>query len=116
MSNEHDPIPSGKNPSGDLILVQIAQRFPTEEAARDYCEQLRWPDGPVCAHCGNGDASRIYRVPPNPEKTIRAGLYKCAECLQGFTVTVGTVMDRKRLMTRKPAQESRNSRDDRAAQ
>ena len=36
---------------------------------------------------------RIYRVTPNPEKKIRAGLYKCAECLNGFTVTVGTVCE-----------------------
>lgn len=93
MANEHNPIPGGKNPKGDLTLIQIAQRFSTEEAARTYFEQLRWPDGPVCAHCGNADGMRIYKVTPNPEKKIRAGLYKCAECLQGFTVTVGTVME-----------------------
>lgn len=86
-------IPSGKNPNGDLTLMQIAQRFSTEEAAREYFEKLRWPDGPVCAHCGNADQKRIYKVTPNPKKKIRAGLYKCAECLQGFTVTVGTVCE-----------------------
>jgi hypothetical protein len=32
-------------------------------------------------------------VTPNPQKKIRAGLYKCAECLQSFTVTVGTVCE-----------------------
>src|SRR5271165_1345976 len=93
MANEHNPTASGKNPKGDLTLMQIAQRFSTEEAARDYFEKLRWPDGPVCPHCGNATQDRIYKVTPNPEKKIRAGLHKCAECEQGFTVTVGTVCE-----------------------
>ncbi|HEY5065840.1 MAG TPA: IS1595 family transposase [Xanthobacteraceae bacterium] len=73
--------------------MQIAQRFSTEEAAREYFEKLRWPDGPVCPHCGNADQARVYKVTPNPKKKIRAGLYKCAECLQGFTAKMGTVCE-----------------------
>ncbi|MBI3440413.1 MAG: IS1595 family transposase [Proteobacteria bacterium] len=73
--------------------MQITQRFSTEEAARHYFERLRWPDGPVCPHCGNADRKRIYKVTPNPAKKIRAGLYKCAECRDQFTVTVGTVCE-----------------------
>ena len=93
MVSKHKPVPSGKNPSGDLTLIQIAQRFSTEEAARAYFENLRWPNGPECPHCGNADQARIYKVTPNPAKKIRAGLYKCAECREGFTVTVGTVCE-----------------------
>jgi len=93
MASKHNQVPSGKNPQGDLTLIQIAQRFSTEESARDYFEKLRWPNGPVCPHCGNADQARVYKVTPNPAKKIRAGLYKCAECLQGFTVTVGTVCE-----------------------
>jgi transposase-like protein len=76
-----------------MTLIQIAQRFATEEAAREYFERLRWPNGPVCPHCGNADQVRVYKVTPNPAKKIRTGIYKCAECLQGFTVTVGTVCE-----------------------
>ncbi len=93
MANAHNTILSGKKLKGDLTLIQIAQRFSTEEAARDYFEQLRWPNGPVCAHCGNADQQRVYKLTPNPEKGIRPGLYRCAECQQNFTVTVGTVME-----------------------
>ena len=90
---KYNRIPGGKNPQADLTLIQIAQRFSTEEAAREHFEKLRWPNGPVCPHCGNADQARVYKVTPNPAKKIRAGLYKCAECLQGFTVTVGTVCE-----------------------
>jgi transposase-like protein len=93
MNSKHNQVPSGKNPNSDLTLVQIAQRFLTEEAARQYFEKLRWPNGPVCPHCGNENQARVYKVTPNPAKKIRAGLYKCADCLQGFTVTVGTVCE-----------------------
>lgn len=93
MSSGHTSSPSGKNPQGDLTLMTVMQQFSTEEAARDYFEVSRWPNGPVCPHCGNAEAGRVYKVTANPGKKIRMGLYKCAACEQTFTVTVGTVME-----------------------
>jgi len=69
------------------------KRFSTEESAREYFEKHRWPDGPECPHCSNSAQDRIYRVTPNQEKKIRAGLYKCAECRQSFTATIGTICE-----------------------
>ena len=77
----------------ELALLKIANRFSTEEAAREYFERIRWPNGPVCPHCGNGGRRRIYRIGANPEKKIRSGLCKCAECGRQFTVTVGTICE-----------------------
>ena len=77
----------------ELTLISISTQYTSDDKAREYFESLRWPDGPICPHCGNADTDRIYKVTPNPEKKIRAGLYKCAECREGFTVTVGTVME-----------------------
>lgn len=93
MARKHNPIPSGKNPQGDLTLIQIAAKFATEEAARDYFEKLRWPNGPECPHCGNADQERIWKATPNRKAKIRTGLHKCAECRDTFTVTVGTVCE-----------------------
>jgi transposase-like protein len=80
-------------PGSDLTLVSVAQRFSTEEAARAYMESVRWPHGPTCPHCGNADAARISKIAPNPKAKVRPGLYRCAECAQQFTVTVGTVCE-----------------------
>lgn len=82
-----------KTKTDDLTLMQITRRFSTEESAREYFEQLRWPNGPRCPHCGNVDQEHIYKIAPNPEKNIRPGLYKCAGCKDQFTVTVGTVCE-----------------------
>src|ERR1700679_4314881 len=93
MARKSKTVPSGTNPQGDLTLIQIAAKFSTEEAARDYFEKLRWPNGPECPHCGNVAQDRIYKVAANTAKKIRAGQYKCAECTRSFTVTVGTVCE-----------------------
>src|SRR3990167_4836182 len=86
-----------ENTTGDITLMEMMRRYSTEDAARDYFEELRWPNGPVCPHCGNADEARIYKVTPNTAKKIRRGLWKCAECRDTFTVTVGTVMERSKI-------------------
>ena len=30
-------------------------RFTNDEAARQHLESIRWPNGPVCPHCGGTD-------------------------------------------------------------
>lgn len=80
---------TGKN----LTLMSVMARFSTEDAALAYFESVRWPDGPVCPHCGNSDQGCIYRRTPNLTAKIRKGLYTCANCREDFRVTVGTVME-----------------------
>lgn len=79
----------------DLNLVEIMQHFSTEEQAREYLESIRWPDGPVCPHCGCFE--KIYPIEPNPAKKIRPGLYECGDCHGQFTVTVGTIFERSKV-------------------
>jgi transposase-like protein len=85
----------------DLTLDEIMARFSTDEAAREYLELIRWPNGPVCPHCGNGDRERIYDIAPNPARKIRHGLRDCAECHSQFTVTVGTIFEDSKIPLRK---------------
>jgi transposase-like protein len=67
--------------------------FHDENAAREHLEAQRWPDGnPVCPHCG--EAENVHRL---EGKSHRDGLIQCNSCLQTFTVTVGTVMERSHL-------------------
>jgi len=72
----------------DLNLAQIIQRFPDADSAAKYLESLRWPDGPVCPHCGESER-QAYRL---KTKTARR-LWKCAACRKQFTVTVGTIFE-----------------------
>ena len=94
MATESTAMKSNEPAMGDdLTLMSVMRQYDTEEAARAYIEGIRWPNGPVCPHCGNGVQARIYKIAANPAKKIRAGLHRCAECDNQFTVTVGTVME-----------------------
>lgn len=60
-------------------------------------EELRWPDGPECPHCG---ATKAYfltpknaagrRSGPGEKRTVRR-VWKCAKCRKQFSVLTGTI-------------------------
>lgn len=76
------------------------EKFPTDDAAREHLERLRWPNGPACPKCGSAE---VYRLTRKAESTrgCRAGLLKCKYCRKQFTVTVGTVMEDSHIPLRK---------------
>jgi len=69
-------------------------RFTNDDAARAYLEKLRWPEGPVCPHCGV--VGHAYAIKP-------AGTYRCAEpaCRGNFTVTMNSPMERSHIALHK---------------
>ncbi|OJU52808.1 MAG: IS1595 family transposase [Mesorhizobium sp. 61-13] len=64
------------------------------DKAREHLEAIHWPNGPLCPHCGNADETRIVKL---QGKSTRPGVYKCNECRQPFSVTVGTVFERSHI-------------------
>ena len=46
----------------ELSLGLYDERFTDKEAAAVYLENIRWPDGPVCPHCG-GKLERVLSAP-----------------------------------------------------
>ena len=70
----------------------IAPQYQDEDKARKHLESIRWPNGPVCPHCGVIDEA--YKL---KGETTRKGLYKCAGCRQPFTVTVGTIFEDSKI-------------------
>jgi transposase-like protein len=65
----------------------------TESNARAILEFLRWPDGPVCPHCGEINNARELKGRPDSKKPVRKGVWKCYGCREQFSVTVGTVFE-----------------------
>jgi transposase-like protein len=66
--------------------------FTDENAARTHFEQLRWPHGPVCPHCGSIDSATELKG-----KSTRPGVYKCRECRKPFSATIGTLYERSHI-------------------
>ncbi len=72
-----------------VSLYQFFQRFPGEEAARDYFEQNRWAGEVSCPHCGSLSVAPVKDAKPMP--------YRCRDCRQHFSVRTGTVLAESRL-------------------
>lgn len=70
----------------------FAPYFQDADKARAYLEALRWPNGPVCPHCGvEGDHYALKGAAHRP------GLMKCKDCRKQFSVTVGTVFEKSKI-------------------
>jgi transposase-like protein len=89
-------------PKGDAMKNYDlnAPHFQDAEIARQHLETMLWPDGPICPHCGSKDA---YKLTPkaNSKSPVRPGVYKCAECREQFTVTVGSIMEDSKIALNK---------------
>lgn len=67
----------------DMDLVQLAERFQSEEQCRRYLAALRWPTGVRCLKC---DSAHVYSVQTRAR-------YECADksCRHQFSVTAATI-------------------------
>src|ERR1700719_1580114 len=75
-----------------LTLTDVSKL--TEDQARETFERIRWPNGPVCPHCGSVEATKLQG------KAHRPGLYWCQGCEGQFTATVNTIMEDSHLPIR----------------
>jgi transposase-like protein len=66
--------------------------YSDENKAREHLEAIRWPNGPVCPHCG--ECENVGKL---EGKSHRPGLNKCYSCSGHFTVTIGTVFERSKI-------------------
>ena len=82
----------GKSHRKGISLIELAEMFPTEDAAREWFEGVVWPDERCCGHCGS------TRTTEASHKTMP---YWCSDCRSYFSVRTGTVMERSKLPVRK---------------
>ncbi len=80
----------------NLDVFRLMQKYGDEDKAREFIEQMRWPNGPACPHC---ESTEVYRLTPKATSKSpgRKGLLKCATCRKQFTVTVGTIFEDSRI-------------------
>lgn len=75
-----------------MTLNQVSKL--TEDQSRETFERIRWPNGPVCPHCGSVEATKLQG------KVHRPGLYDCHDCEGQFTATINTIMEDSHLPIR----------------
>ncbi len=64
-------------------IKDLEKYFSTEDTARQYLENYRWLNNPVCPKCG----SRYYYI----LRTVKQ--YCCKTCRKNYSVRVGTIFD-----------------------
>ena len=76
-----------------MNLIDVNEKFKTEESCWNYLEQMRWPDGIRCVVCGHNEVSVIARTVTKDTDNKRGKLYQCLEpsCQQQFSATSGTI-------------------------
>ena len=85
----------------DLTLIQLFDRFGTDDKARKHLESVLWPKGIACPHCQCNDQAKFSNINPNPKAKTRAGLRWCSDCKKPFTVTIGTIFEDSHIPLRK---------------
>ena len=85
---------AGKAFRKGISLLELFEMFPTEESARRWLEEQRWPEGkPVCPKCQSRDTAAIPKEKPTP--------YRCRTCKLFFSVRTGTAFERSHVPLRK---------------
>jgi transposase-like protein len=72
----------------DASLLEVMEKFGTEDKCRAYLETLRWPEGTTCPRC---------KATTNLSRIIKRNQYDCGTCRYQFSVLAGTVFNDSHL-------------------
>ena len=85
----------------EVTLAKLAKEYAgSEEKSRSLLEAWRWPNGPVCPHCGNDGKEKPnskLKAQEDSKSGVRPGVYFCGACREQFTATVGTIFEGSHL-------------------
>ncbi len=84
----------GKAHRDGISLLELADMFPTEQAATEWFEKARWNGEPCCPRCGGLDRVK-------PVKSRKPMPYHCGDCRRYFSVRTGTVIESSKIPLRK---------------
>ncbi len=73
-------------------MLEFQERYGSEAGCIEALARLRWPQGYVCARCGE---RRSYQLKTRPR------IFECARCGHQESVTAGTIFHRTRTPLRK---------------
>ena len=78
----------GKSYRKGLSITQLTAMFPSDEVAKQWFINERWPNGIACHYCG----SMRYSEVKHPTMD-----YRCKDCRKHFSVRSGTVMQSTKM-------------------
>src|SRR5579864_6828968 len=70
-----------------MNLVELNQKFSSDDQCREFLVRLRWPEGVTCPRCKSKTISRLFTQ----------SKFECAGCNYQFSVTAGTIFNDSHL-------------------
>lgn len=83
----------GKSHRVGMTLIQLMDKFSTEESAAEWFESIFWSGKRCCGHCGSTNTHVTTNRKPQP--------YRCRDCRKYFSVRTGTLLESSRIPLRK---------------
>ncbi len=77
-----------------MNIIEIMERFPTQESCIEFLEDIRFKDGAYCPHCGSTHVAKKH------EKN-HTGRWNCHDCKSSFKVVQGTVFHGTKIALQK---------------
>ena len=71
-----------------MNLLNVTQKFKSEDEALDYLIRVRWPEGVRCLGC---NYDKCYAIATRGKTGKPCRLFECAECKLHFSATTGTL-------------------------
>ena len=74
-----------------MTLMEVMDRFPDEDTAREWFESVIWPEGRCCTRCGSTNTHvASHRTMP----------YRCRDCQKYFSAKTGGALERSKVTYR----------------
>jgi len=79
-----------------ISIIDLVEQIPDEAAAYRFMEKMRWPDKPVCPHCGCINDHKFLTPENGTSRRTRTGkmsqrrVWKCVDCKRQFSVITNT--------------------------
>ena len=77
-----------------MDLIEVFEKFPTQQACITHLENIRWPETPTCPHCHSEHVAR-------KAENQRVGRWNCHACHNSYNVLSGTIMEKTKVDLRK---------------
>ena len=81
-----------KRKANTIGILELIEKYPTDDKAREYFEELRWGKEPICVRCGCFE--KITKQKKHP------GRYWCGDCRSYFTAFTDTPFEYAKVSPR----------------
>jgi len=78
-----------------MNIVEVFQKFPTQESCITFLEKTRWNDKPQCPYCDG------HKISKHASSDRVMGRWQCQSCNKAFSVTVNTLFHKTHVPLQK---------------